>query len=142
MSDETSKAVRNRKKKGLMLIKNLKNKQIFICQRFSKSSGDASPARHRAPPSPASLRGENADSQEELDVNSETGDGPVERKASTLPKATRKRFASEARKGWRGLLRKKEHPQQQQVKPSNGLSTESIGKQKHFLTFSILSAFC
>ncbi|XP_073973492.1 phosphodiesterase 9 isoform X2 [Rhodnius prolixus] len=104
------------------VLKRLRN----LGERFSKSSGDASPARHRAPPSPASLRGENTDSQEELDVNSETGDGPVERKASTLPKATRKRFASEARKGWRGLLRKKEHPQQQQVKPSNGLSTESI----------------
>ncbi|CAH1395642.1 unnamed protein product [Nezara viridula] len=63
-----------------------------------------------APPSPASLKCPSAPPPQ------------TERRASTLPKVNRKRFASEARKGWRGLLKKREEG----AGKSNGLSQDPI----------------
>ncbi|KAF6198707.1 hypothetical protein GE061_008459 [Apolygus lucorum] len=68
-----------------------------------------------SPGSPASLKDQHG-SDEPLHHG--------ERRASTLPKENRKRFASEARKGWRGLLGKRDEPT---TSKPNGLSTESIG---------------
>ncbi|XP_066903746.1 high affinity cGMP-specific 3',5'-cyclic phosphodiesterase 9A isoform X2 [Halyomorpha halys] len=63
-----------------------------------------------APPSPASLKCPSAPPPQ------------TERRASTLPKVNRKRFASEARKGWRGLLKKREEG----AGKSNGLSQDPV----------------
>ncbi|XP_014243298.1 probable 3',5'-cyclic phosphodiesterase pde-1 isoform X1 [Cimex lectularius] len=66
----------------------------------------------RSPGSPASLR-------EQREVQQ------AEKRASTLPKVNRKRFASEARKGWRGLLRRRDEPT---TSKPNGLSSDSLSK--------------
>lgn len=76
-----------------------------------------------APPSPASLKCPS------------TPTANQERRASTLPKVNRKRFASEARKGWRGLLRKREEGGG--GGKSNGLSQDTIDLEKTTLSLSL-----
>ncbi|KAL1116695.1 hypothetical protein AAG570_005167, partial [Ranatra chinensis] len=63
------------------------------------------------PDSPASLKGPRVSSSEVT----------VDRRAMTLPKTARRKYAAESKKGWRGLLRRNR---------LNGLSHDTMGKNE------------